>query len=509
MATWTEEVGNLSARGSTALTPTQPPRAALSGPMTECESTKSVLLTSPRRLPSPQLEPSHGWTSEDAIDDIENLKPAPLTIRPARHSLQFIPGEPTPSLRSTHRRARTELFSTQRNISIRPDSPKDVQLVTKDGSLNPKPDQGDRRFGSLFQGESAPVRLGILSSPAKEKDPTSGICTPSTQSRPSSPSKKMAVPSPFKNITYSNPFSFFAAKSPKEQVANMPEPADDEYLNLDINATLFRFDTSNLSPEEALIQFQRNAQNLVQQLQSAYKTRTFALHQALAEKVEQKEELEETQSRLQIIKSQLDGMAAKAMDQDKEMKALAEDLRIERQQRRHEEETRRRNAMLDRNDELTDTVGTSCNSARRHTKKSSGASVSGDSGFESADESIAESIFSKRTADTASTRPASVFSTFDTVQSPVTPASYQPWPTKAHPAPPPRATAYDRMLKGISAASSSLGNLTVSKCPNCHGAPLPDPGHVATILQEENRALKSRITELEDAVEECIGLIGS
>ncbi|EEP79543.1 predicted protein [Uncinocarpus reesii 1704] len=445
---------------------------------------------SPRRLshrndtpfPEPPLE-----IPDKPFDEHGTGPTSPTRITPGS-LLHLKPREHTPSHRPTHRRARTELFLSKSDPFISPGALKDVELHTNEKAPTLKTEQGSKLFAGLFQGESAPIRFGILPSPTKEKDPISGASTPN-QSRPSSPTKKMAVPSSLKNIAYSNPFSFFGVKQRKES-SNMPEPAEDEYLNLDIDSFLFRPEMSGISPEQDFVNFQRNAEQLVRQLRDAYKQRTFALHQALAEKVEQKEELEETHSRLQMIKSQLNGMAAKALKQDEEMKALAEELRLERQKRQQEREARQASIMLEkRSDELADVDGAPTNTTRRHTKKSSGASISCDSGFESADESVSGSIFSKGTDDTAPTRPPSVISTtFDVPRTPLI-STYQPSPARPQSNPPIRPSAYDRVLKGISAAGSSLG-------------------HVATILQEENRALKSRITELETAVEECITLVG-
>ncbi|EAS30493.2 uncharacterized protein CIMG_05972 [Coccidioides immitis RS] len=504
MATWSENVGDLAAKSSARPTPTEPPRALLSGPTTE----STIMPIDPSDDLSclrPSLETKHPF-KENSIGEPELSRPA-LVTRQSPRQLQYPRSEQrTSSLQPTHRRARTDLFLPNRHSIASTYALEDVVLSTDQETPKLKSGNGNGLFGGLFQGESTPIRLGIVPSPTTEQDQRSRGSSPTLHSHSSSPNKKMNVPSPLKNITYSSPFSFFGAKQQKEQLPKMPEPADDEYLNLDIDAILFRTDMPNLPPEEALVNFQRNAENLVRQLQKAYKQRTFALHQALAEKIEQKEELEETQSRFQNMKSQLDGMAAKVFEQENEMKALVEELNIERQKRKQEDEARRRSIVPVRKlDEVPDPAGIQISPTKKHSKSSSGASIMIDSGFESADESISESIFSKGTDDTAPTRPASIISTTLDVPSPST---YQPSPLKPRPLSPSRPSAYDRVLKGISAAGSSLSTLTSSRCPNCQGGRSSDPGHVATILQEENRVLKSRITELETAIEECITLVG-
>ncbi|KAI1944126.1 hypothetical protein LOZ66_000716 [Ophidiomyces ophidiicola] len=503
MATWNEEVGKLNALSPADLTPTKPPRVWLDSPVAEHKTEQLIDSFDSSNVQNIiSLSPPPKASLFDAPQIASPTKkspPPPLLLSNPKASLPpFLP---------THRRTRTDVLTPTGNILRLSDPPVHLHSRVVQGQFDSKA-AGNVFFNGLFHGESAPIRLGIAPS---DKDSTFEV-SPMARSRSLSPTK-MAASSPLKNLAYSNPFSFFSGKSQREQPHTLPEPADDELLNLDINASLFGARGPNISTEEELIDFQRNAEALVRQMQNAYKLRTFALHQALAEKVQQKEELEETQSRLYNMKCQLDGMAARVVEQDQEMKAMAEELKLERQKRQQEDEARRRSAtIINSYDSFNNSIGAATSLPSRHTKQlSSGASASGDSGFESADESIAESIFSKRTEDTTLTRPASVISTNSDCPAPpliATQSAHLPSAMKSRTVTQTRPSAYDRVFKGITAAGSSLTGLTASKCPNCHGAKLPDPGHVAAILQQENRVLKTRISELEDAVEECISLVG-
>ena len=77
-----------------------------------------------------------------------------------------------------------------------------------------------------------------------------------------------------------------------------------------------------------------NSEGLLLRLQTAYKLRTMALHELTADKDAQEEELEETETRVQHLKLQLDDMAQKSLDHEKEMAALRDELASERKARK-------------------------------------------------------------------------------------------------------------------------------------------------------------------------------
>lgn len=413
----------------------------------------------------------------------------------------------------SHRRARTEIISSEPGDSssrqISQASLDDIDL----GSAENTPGKSNFLSG-LFHGDNdtdltKDTNRWSADTPPKEGQSMGG----SIRSQ-----AKIAVPSSLRQVTS----ALFASKSQDEgpQPA-APEPADDEFLNLDINAALFPSGSASLSAEDAFKNLQENAEHVIRQLQNAYKLRTFTLHETIAEKRTQQDELEESKSRVQDTKSQLDEMAARATKHDRMMKDLAEELRVERQKWREEEEARKQSEIPQIKDdvETCSSQGTpESASHRRDQKHPIGATVSSDSGFESGDDSVAESTVSKRNddADPQTTRSSSdTATTTPTVLSPQSQprssmAQSQLSPVKS-PQSPSRPTAYDRVLKGLSSSnigSSFSGLMSPSRCANCRGAASSDAWNVVAVMREENKALKNRMGELESAVEECITLAG-
>ena len=74
-----------------------------------------------------------------------------------------------------------------------------------------------------------------------------------------------------------------------------------------------------------------------------------------------------------------------------------------------------------------------------------------------------------------------------------------------------RPSAYDRVLKGITSTglggSFMGGGARTQKCSNCEGATASEAWSFMEILKDENRFLKSRVGELETAVDGCLGLV--
>jgi hypothetical protein len=328
----------------------------------------------------------------------------------------------------------------------------------------------------------------------------------------------MTIPTPLKQVSSTNRFSFFGAKTQEEKAVELPELADDEFLNLDITAVLFPAGSTDLPCPEAIKTLQINAERLIRQLQAAYRSRTLALHEALGKKSAQEEELEETQYRLENMKFQLDEMAERALEQDSAMKKVAEELRLERQKRQEESESRKKSIVLVSAAETrAEDVDFAPRSPSRHVKRSSAGTFNSDPGFESGGESPAESIFSRSNNSISSlaTTLASGTSSSDNaaLSPPPSIPQLQPKPLKPPTSPPPRSSTYNRVLKGISSTGfggSFMGSAGANRtrCSNCQGAATSDAWNVVSVLRDENRGLKLRIGELASAVDECITLVG-
>lgn len=501
----------------------------------------------PPRPPTSKLSirPLDGGELDGTRDDLEVITvPAPTASQSNSQESESL--EKFRQRPGIHRRAKTEIISPPRRSQqlyshqtkscpgTTESSLEDVDLnATPEKASKSKLEEGSKVLANWFHGRSGSVNLGVVRSmtnfgsdpmlSTKEMEDNSGdqsqtSTTGSSQST-NRLQKRMTPPSPLKQVTSSKAFSFFGSKAQEEQKPTLPEPANDEFLNLDITSSLFPSGAPDPSSPEAFKTLQENAENTLRKLQEAYKLRTFSLHETMAEKHTQQEQLEEANTRAEHIKKQLDGMAEKAMEQDSAMRALAEELALEKQKRRDEEEARKRSIILvePSDGEETGDTHASVSTPNQDLKRRSVGMLSSDSGFESGDESAAESLFSRKSESwdspttTISSRDVSPDITLPVAvpfasQNPPSNKVIKPVSSQYRP------SAYDRVLKGIS--STSLGGSFMGggarsqKCSNCQGATASEAWSVMDILKDENRFLKSRIGELETAVDGCLHLVG-
>lgn len=324
--------------------------------------------------------------------------------------------------------------------------------------------------------------------------------------------KRLTPTSPLKQVTSTRRFSFFGLKRDDDcRRPDLPEPAEDELLNLDITASLFPAGWDGLNEKDALEVLKSIADDLIRRLQAAYKQRTFALHEALAEKNEKQEEFEETRTRIGHLRTQLDEMAEKVLQQERAMKAMAEELEQTRLARQQSEES------LHKCDGAaaftsTDKVGAQMSETGRDLppplrdslKRSSGGTFASDSGFESGDESLAESVWSQRECLDSPVYTGAALSPNVLQAASFPPAS---WKTSRKD-PSPARSAYDKVLRGL-ASTSLTGSLmgSSSRCTICHGVPASEAWSVLSVLKEENNGLKCRLGELESTIEECLSIM--
>lgn len=487
--------------------------------------------------PPPVCSPTETMVVGDSCNNAYNHRPQSVGNNSNLSAL------PQRKLGLSHRRANTEIVprrtpplsgQEQVNFAAGPGDNCRFSQPASEGNTKRRFGESARFVADWFQGKSEPVNFSaIRQSTSQEADDEMAssdlddhipVRRGSVSSLPAVSGNKLqkrqTAPSPLKQVTTANRFSFFGLKRQDQGRPELPEPADDDLLNLDVAAVLSPPGSNDMRSDEALDAVRCSAGSVIKQLQAAYKQRTFALHASLAEKNEVQEEIEESRTRAEHLKTQLDGMAEKVMQQEKEMNAMAEELEQERQTRRKEEEARKRSVTLIKttstdSDSVSD-MSTDLQAPKQNVKRSSNCTFASDSGFESGDESIAESVFSRR----------------ETLESPVSLTLSSPnVPQATPPAPPPkdpkivvrpartpapapataaaRPSAYDRVMKGL--ASSSLANSLMknsSKCTICYGVPASEAWTVLGILKEENHGLKDRLVELEGAVDYCLCVIG-
>ncbi|KAJ5723776.1 hypothetical protein N7488_001811 [Penicillium malachiteum] len=427
-------------------------------------------------------------------------------------SIPGIPRRSHPSLPS-HRRANTEYIARPPIFEEDEDLKRENNTAPSWTGTFPKKklEARARILSDWFQGKSEPVDLGIKMPPEGESDVAS-METPRLTTM--SHSRKGSTTNAGRFTT------LFGLRRQTEQKPVPPAPADDEFLNLDIAAALYT--PADATHDEALDLIREQASDVLQRMQEAYKQRTFIMHQALADRNERLEELGETRARVDHLKSQLDGMAAKVMSQEKAMQAMAEELEQERRMRQQEESRNRSRTMrmVPAEDEIPSLA---LQTPHRGAKRSSHGTFTSDSGFESGDESIAESVFSHRegvesptsTLTAPSPNLSQVALAAPTMNPTLTPTIQKNLIAATGTLTPKGPSAYDRVIKGIACTrlgSSFIGNPSLNsnsnQCNNCHGVPSHEAWSVMGVLKDENRGLKTRVGELELVIDDCLGLVG-
>ncbi|KAI9869194.1 MAG: hypothetical protein M1830_005444 [Pleopsidium flavum] len=395
-----------------------------------------------------------------------------------------------------------------------------MPTLTGDNSGQIRVEDKGGKLSNWFNGSSESVNLGILPSPIKEKGDAMEHLTLSPMIRPPHKLHRTTTSeSAIKSMT-STPsrFSFFTSQSSAPKPPSLPAVANDELLNLDITTALFPGGPADPFSPSSFRNLLTNAEGLLLRLQTAYKLRTISLHEMSSETSAQQEELEEAETRARHLKMQLDDMAAKVAEKDIAAKGLAEELALERQQRREEKEARERSIVLvkkPRDDGEHVGVETDL-SIKRHEKRQSNVTIVSDSGFESEYDSSADSVFS---TNRGATSPPTPMSSVSGTTSPE-PCQYAQCPPFTTPPQalgnrpgmgPQRPSTFQKILKGISTAKANevpgdTGNIQRG-CANCQGGNAAEAWSVVSVLRDENKGLKQRVGDLEGAVESCLDLV--
>ena len=351
--------------------------------------------------------------------------------------------------------------------------------------------KSEGRAGKLadwFKGESESISIGLVPSPTKEKGNPLETITGTSSDLPvpesrlqHSTAQVMAKPS------MASRFSFFSSKISlaKANSNSLPDELSDELLDMDVSAALFPNEPPNPFSPASFKNLQQQAEGLLSRLQTAYKERTIALREMTAEKETVAEESEGAVTRARHLKMQLDDMTTKFAEQDQAMMDLVEELAQEKQARREDEEVRKKTIRV---------VGDITSPSSGHSSLSRSNTVS-DSGFESEDDSSADSVFSRRNGAQSPILSISSASTSS-------PDAY-----RTHDFHVPASAAQPALLRLPQGQPAAKGTL-VHSCTNCEGVRASEAWSVVSILKEENQGLKNRVGELEGALDGCLDVVG-
>ncbi|CAF9926649.1 MAG: hypothetical protein ALECFALPRED_003496 [Alectoria fallacina] len=357
---------------------------------------------------------------------------------------------------------------------------------TRFSILTGKSEEKAGKLADWFNGESEPISIGIIPSTTKEKGGDPLDTTPEQSDiRPTNLLQRLSTMQVMPKPAMASRFSFFSSKVSLVKATPLPDELSDELLNMDVSAALFPNEPANPFSPAAFKNLQLQAEGLLSRLQTAYKERTIALRDMIAEKETVAEESEGHETRARHLKMQLDGVTAKFAEQDEAMMNLVDELAQEKQARR-EEEARKRTIRV-----VGDISGPSI--GRRGLSRSNTLS---DSGFESEDESSTDSVFSRRNGAQSPTMSVSSASTANSPDIYRTPELHTPV-----------STAQMARLR-LPHSQPGTKCMPAHSCINCEGVRASEAWSVVGILKEENEGLKHRVGELEGALDGCLDVVG-
>ncbi|KAH8889333.1 hypothetical protein GQ53DRAFT_597572, partial [Thozetella sp. PMI_491] len=424
-------------------------------------------------------------------------------------------GSPLPS--AHHRRQQS--FPTLLPLSFRSRTPSPTRKTPRFSEQMPF--TGDGRSGKADspRGGGLAGWLSSASSPAtagaEDRTPSQNLpskggsrdatpdATPTRLRRSTTAAAGPASTEPTKKAIASTASRFMSAISRFAQASASPT-LDDELCNLNVEAALI----SPTSPSgdtfspAAYKNLQMNAIGLLTKMQNAYREKTIALKDLEAERGAQRDEIEEAETRAAHLKMQLEGMALKAAESEKSMQELVRELAAERRARAEEQRLIREKGipLLTEGSTVSEDLGAEDDQLRRKWRKSASTVKSDETTFETDDESVeGESVFSRSRSPTI---PPSAFegSMVDGASG-LSKSSGMLSPPKAKNGQ--QLTALQKIIKGISGDADA----GTDGCRNCKGQDAGAAWDTVSLLRDENRHLKQRVGQLEDAVEGALDMV--
>ncbi|KEF61625.1 uncharacterized protein A1O9_03193 [Exophiala aquamarina CBS 119918] len=328
------------------------------------------------------------------------------------------------------------------------------------------------KLASWFDGSSEPVNISLIPSPTKEKlDPVAESGGMENFFSASEESVDPFTRRPQRNSTSNGPapsgpsrFGFFRkATTVSPNSPNLGE--EDELSQLDVREVLFpQGYPDNFSPA-SFKNLQLNAEGILRRFQHAHIEQQKSLKTLTATKVSQADELEAANTRGEHLKFQLEDMAQKAAEQEKAIVDLRGQLAIQRASLdSHLLHQRQSVRMVQNDDDTPEQQHESDPRSKWRRHRVSDISTSEDSEPGSSASSVV-SIFSEPLSATPSTAIS--------ISSPVSKATI-----------------------------SSDGG-----CSKCHGLGANEAWDVVGVMKLESAALKSRVSELENAQDEALDFL--
>jgi hypothetical protein len=296
------------------------------------------------------------------------------------------------------------------------------------------------------------------------------------------------------------------------------EAEHNELLNMKVEEALFPAGPptgkDTFSPA-AYKNLQQQASGLLTKMQNAYRQKSQALSELEKEREADRDELEEAETRATHLKLQLEDMAHKAVEQERHLKQLMEELAAERRARADDQSMLKRlptGLQSEAASTISEDLGVddADDMQKRKWRKSNGTDVS----FETDDDSISfgegESVFSRPRSPSASTSTTTRggADTGSVIDVPLpTPTSSRGGNVRNSVASSiatnnrksaSQMSTFQKLMKGISGDDG---------CRNCKGQDASVAWDTVGLLRDENKSLKSRVGELEDCLEGALDAV--
>lgn len=244
-------------------------------------------------------------------------------------------------------------------------------------------------------------------------------------------------------------------------------------------------------------------------MQSAYRDRVAALQELQAEKLAQREEMEEAETRARHLKMQLEGMARKAQEQEQEMLKLRDELAAERKARLDDRNLAEK-VLSEGSIAWEEDLGVDEERRRKSRVRKSADTAKSEVSYDTDDESAeSESVFSRCRSPTSSTSTGLDGNTIDNSATPVQSRNSSSMAVQRARAAQPQQlvqpiTALQKFMKGLAGESDYAG---AGGCRNCKGKDASVAWDTVSLLRDENKQLKGRVGELEMHVEATLDLV--
>ncbi|KAF1915597.1 hypothetical protein BDU57DRAFT_452732 [Ampelomyces quisqualis] len=335
----------------------------------------------------------------------------------------------------------------------------------EDGRGNMMANLFNRGSSLTRAGSQSPSRSEANRTPTKPQQPTAGskfAWLLSTQ-------KNATIPPPVPSPVYHNP--------------------DDELLNINIAHALFPHGPADPLAPSSFNDLLANAEALLSRYQQSYRQLSAVLVDARSEQSAQEDELDEADTRVRHLKMQLETMAARATEHDEQIRNLTEELAFERRARQEEEAARTRSLALVRSQPICEHAA--CDTTPRRRNRISNSEISVDSGFESEAETDAASVFSRACMSPTGTEISSILE-----------ADHDSTPKNRNTQPIERRSTCGKVRDGtVNLEKGGWG------CTNCEGGAQAAVWGRLAKEREENRTLRHRVEQLEDAVEGALNVV--